>query len=456
MDYDTLKTKGPSQPLFLWDHLREKLNYVTGFGALYNSLFAARYASDSSIKDWPFIATFLLLLLVDCISSYWNNTFDHNVPAISSFPGSGTAADSNAFMYHYKPHLGPCFGGQWTFEHQFQHMSKFFSPDVYTGAPKFAYVHIMEAHRPGLDAMKTADAPLRDFLRYLTSLNDTIVVFMSDHGPYGIFARRLPFLRMIVPSGTYALPIVLACNFSSADFLTAELERSLFANQGRLFSSFDLYETLKHFAIGSLFHRAQLSTVFATKFIALGPEYLGPDLEQAKNITERYFGPSPTPAPTQSLFWPLPLRTCQEMGILLDPDFCICSKWKKLPTTDATVIAVAERALALENENLIPFKLKNTSRPASLNDSGSFCQNLTLKSIETASALGVASYTISLTINEGFRAPAEFSVEITFEKDLKSPVTSLHFYQLTTFSVYNSCRPPGAPSHTCICDPLPS
>lgn len=174
------------------------------------------------------------------------------------------------------------------------------------------------------------------------------------------------------------------------------------------------------------------------------------DLERARDVTAGYFGPSPTPPKAQSLFWPVPLRTCKDLQIVKDPDFCICSKWKSLPPTDSTVRAVAEHALAIENENLAPFRNNNTLQP---ND-GHFCQTLTLKSIESTTVLESTSYTISLTTNEGYPVLAKFSVDISFQSADRSAVTSLRFYQLTTFSVYKSCRPMNAPSHTCICNVL--
>lgn len=59
----------------------------------------------------------------------------------------------------------------------------------------------MEQHRGDYAGFRTGDMPTRDFLRDMVALNDTIIVFMSDHGPGVGFPRLTPFLRMIIPQG---------------------------------------------------------------------------------------------------------------------------------------------------------------------------------------------------------------------------------------------------------------
>lgn len=187
-------------------------------------------------------------------------------------------------------------------------------------------------------------------------------------------------------------------------------------------------------------------------FHFVGPVSLGSNLTEANEFAEHYFGPKATPANAQSLFWRVPLRNCRDLEIMMKPNRCICSQWKVLPVTDPIVIKVARIALTMENARFAAFT-RNSSTNTSPSFKDSICQNLTLKSIDDATSLGPTEFTMTLTVNEGYPSPTKFSVEIAFEKNPSTPVTSHSFYQQTTFAVYNSCRPPGAPQHTCICNP---
>ena len=226
-----------------------------------------------------------------------------------------------------------CTGPEISVERIFNYAVEFARTFVHS--PYFGFFWTNSVSHDDMNGLSSMDTRLRDMFANMENdhiLDDTMVIFLSDHGMrwggirntfVGWYEERLPFIYIRLPEW-----------FRREE---PEAYQSLVVNQHRLTSPYDLYETLRDVLIRA------------------GGE-----------------ANSSSGCPTcQTLFRPVPIeRGCRDAGV--SPHWCTCTAFKTDSTTDK--IAVEGTKKFLEHvENIIKqYKDKKGKR---------LCSKLKLKKI---------------------------------------------------------------------------
>lgn len=159
-----------------------------------------------------------------------------------------------------------------------------------TDRPLFGYIHLLEAHDSGQKTKggnvvraTALDPEFVNFFEEIEAQNDTVIVFLSDHGSWIVHNR--PFLHLLIPQR-----LLTSANDPGLLFMR------LFQNQLGMISGFDIHRTLHH--------------------LAQWPAESPPFLESSEGFR-----------PSISLFEATisEERTCEEARIPLD--HCFCEPW---------------------------------------------------------------------------------------------------------------------------------
>ncbi|KYQ50400.1 hypothetical protein ALC60_10517, partial [Trachymyrmex zeteki] len=188
-----------------------------------------------------------------------------------------------------------CTGPKLSFERIFDYAVNF--AQTFVGVPYFGFFWtntISHDNMNGISSMDTRVLKKFEFLEQEGILNDSMIIFLSDHGMrwgefrntfVGWYEERLPYIYIWLPEW-----------FRQKN---PEAQRALAVNQNRLTSPFDLYETLRD-------------------VLAIG----GGDADA-----------SPGCSTCQSLFAPVPReRGCQDAGVVYH--WCTCTAFKSVNVND--------------------------------------------------------------------------------------------------------------------------
>eukprot|EP00996_Jenningsia_fusiforme_P005938 NODE_705_length_1967_cov_46.187696_g652_i0.p1 GENE.NODE_705_length_1967_cov_46.187696_g652_i0~~NODE_705_length_1967_cov_46.187696_g652_i0.p1 ORF type:complete len:632 (-),score=57.52 NODE_705_length_1967_cov_46.187696_g652_i0:11-1906(-) len=139
-----------------------------------------------------------------------------------------------------------CLAGDFVHAYQLQHLQEAWSTYRRLGVRVASHSVFEEGHEGTLEVVSTLDSPLAELVKHFKiegHLNDTVIVFTSDHGlhmgPYwmtrpGRLEHKLPLLVMLFPRWfTQQHP---------------ETERALRHNAQSLVTAWDIYATLRHVA----------------------------------------------------------------------------------------------------------------------------------------------------------------------------------------------------------------
>ncbi|XP_076167170.1 uncharacterized protein LOC143146608 [Ptiloglossa arizonensis] len=218
-----------------------------------------------------------------------------------------------------------CTGPETSFDRILDYALEF--ARTFLGMPYFGLFWTTSISHENINGLSSMDSRLLSKLKYLERegvLNDTMVVFLSDHGMrwgpirntfVGWYEERLPFLYVWIPEWFRAE--------------RPDAYPSLLTNQHRLTSPFDLYETL----------RDVLS------------------LSGGKAV------PSPACPGCQSLLGPKPVplqRGCSDAGI--SSHWCACTAFKPADPHDPIVENGARAFLDHVDEHLATYKDKKGRR----------------------------------------------------------------------------------------------
>lgn len=206
---------------------------------------------------------------------------------------------------------------------------------TFFGLPYFGLFWTISVSHENANGLSSMDDRLLEKLRYLERegvLNDTMIVFLSDHGMrwgsirntfVGWYEERLPFIYLWLPEWFRA---------ERPDAYSA-----LLVNQHRLTSPFDLYETLR----------------------------------EVLTVSGGQADPSPGCATCGSLFAPVPKhRGCLDAGI--SSHWCTCTAFKPVDPEDPVVKKGAQAFLQHVDTVLDAYKDKKGRR---------LCAKLRLKKV---------------------------------------------------------------------------
>lgn len=199
-----------------------------------------------------------------------------------------------------------CTGPELSFDRIFDYGANF--ARTFAGAPYFGFFWTNTVTHDNMNGLSAMDARMLKRFEDLDEegvLNDTMVVFLSDHGMrwgqfrntfVGWYEERLPYIYVWLPEW-----------FRREN---PEAHRALAVNQNRLTSPFDLYETLRD-VVGLAGGEAEPSTGCST---------------------------------CQSLFSPVPReRSCRDAGIAYH--WCTCTAFRPVDRDDRIVADGARKFL---------------------------------------------------------------------------------------------------------------
>ncbi|KZC05444.1 hypothetical protein WN55_06414 [Dufourea novaeangliae] len=302
-------------------------------------------------------------------------------------------------------HLKYCTGPETSFDRILDYAIEF--ARTFLGLPYFGFFWTSSISHENANAISSMDARLSAKIKYLERdgvLNDTMVVFLSDHGMrwgpirntfVGWYEERLPFLYIWLPEWfrnerPYAYP-------------------SLRANQHRLVSPFDLYETLR--------------------------EVLSLSGGQAKA--------SPACADCRSLLGRVPRqRGCSNVGI--SSHWCACTAFNPADPRDPIVQKGAQAFLEHVNARVDPYKDKKGRR---------LCAKLRLKKLHrvdraldfTVSTDLAFFYLIQLAPGDG-----KFEVTVRYHENATYTVSDHEVSRLNAYASSAKCLDRGLKQY-CHC-----
>jgi Protein of unknown function (DUF229) len=254
------------------------------------------------------------------------------------------------------------------------------------------------------------DEKIKNYIEDLETreiLNNSIVIFLSDHGlrfgpvrftPNGWLEDRLPFLFMWLPPW-----------FREQH---PQIVQNLKINRNRLTNPFDLHMTLKHILELS----GRIDNI--------------PGAKSCPNC--------------QSLFKEIPWnRTCQEIGI--ETTWCTCASYVDIKNNSPIVINAVKYALKYIN-NLLD-EMKNGSK--------SLCAQLKLKTISLAkqSKLAESSFAVSdiLVVFETRPGGGKFEATIRYhEHDGRYEITGM-ISRLNMYGSEGGCVDVDYMRNFCVC-----
>ncbi|XP_020299718.1 uncharacterized protein LOC109863692 [Pseudomyrmex gracilis] len=199
-----------------------------------------------------------------------------------------------------------CTGPELSFQRIFDYAMNF--ARTFIGVPYFGFFWTNTMSHDNMNGISSMDANMLkkfEFMEQEGILNDTMVVFLSDHGMrwgefrntfIGWYEERLPYIYIWLPEW-----------FRREN---PDVCRALAMNQHRLTSPFDLYETLR-------------------EILVVG----GGDADS-----------SPGCSTCQSLFAPVPReRGCQDAGIPYH--WCTCTAFKSIDVSDSIAVGGVQKFL---------------------------------------------------------------------------------------------------------------
>jgi len=302
--------------------------------------------------------------------------------------------------------IGSCFGGERSNKAQYDWSTDFMTSSLYPGALKFLYQHNMMGHRPPDDmSFRQYEALAANSTRQWLKNKNTIIFQLSDHGNQHT-ARRNPFLLMYVPTNL----LRRYPNFGTA----------LHQNQGRLISTFDLHETLKH--------------------ILTFPNYS----RNCDGLCADENSPEGTVSTSISLFYTVPVnRSCVDAGIM--EGHCACGDGHKiLPFADRSkeVQYLMKNMVDWVNEKVTSVDGSNCSTLSDATLVGSVMYQPNTR-----------EYQVRFRVKEGLDGGAHFQIIARQNlKDLSWQI--IDRVQKTRYAVYESCSDPRVGAQWCICQPV--
>lgn len=301
--------------------------------------------------------------------------------------------------------IGSCFAGERSNQAQYDWSNDFMTSSLYPGTLKFLYQHNMLGHRPPDDmSFRQYEALTANSTKQFLENKNTILFQLSDHGNQHA-ARRHPFLLMYVPTSLLS---------RYPNYATA-----LNQNQGRLISTFDLHETLKH--------------------ILTFPHYS----RNCDGLCVDENSPEGTVKTSISLFHTVPPnRSCVDAGIR--EGHCACGHAHK-------VLPFASQSKEVQ------FLMKNMTdwvNDKVVSVKGSQCSTLS-----DATLVGDVmhepishEYIVRFRVKEGLDGGAQFQITaVKSPVDLSWKITDR--VQKSRYAVYESCSDPRVGAQWCICQP---
>ena len=304
-----------------------------------------------------------------------------------------------------------CFGGAPFAEQFLKYSSSMFRGYLDSGKrqPIFSYTHINAGHEISGKRIRQMDEALSTYLRNMASVEDTITLIFSDHGPK---TTDYSFKTMEGRAEIYDSLLFAIVPESVADFLGAERMYALATNQKRLLTTKEL-----HSSIMSIINpRDEKSPSQAGLFAVVSAN-----------------------------------RTCANISMKITA-VCKCGTWeKRFPDNDPQFLWLAEFALGYLN-NLIQEKHANNTKKK-----GGFgnCQRLVgfeFQKIRRRTSSDNYLITMDLITNprkEIFEVQATYPIQPRGRRD-DVRVTSQR--RVSIYRRYEKCVDATVPVELCVCD----
>ncbi|XP_033742168.1 uncharacterized protein LOC117328753 isoform X1 [Pecten maximus] len=337
-----------------------------------------------------------------------------------------------------------CYGGQ--FQHQFAlDYLRLYQTRMTSLQQRFiTFLETNVGHEDTGRRIKTLDQPLASYLKFASTLNDTLTILFSDHGnAYGNFMDislegRIemfhPFLMMVLPQGVQ-------------DKLGPAQSNALVSNQDKLISLLDLHHMLNHITLmGQTPHSPNTSTYEGKHLSSHRKSFLPPS--SYVKIKEQFH------VPDHGLLSKIsPFRTCDETPRIM-PNLCICEGFENTVRNDSHYVMFAHFALSKLN-NVI----HSQYRKSSPNSNSSFgkCQRLVLHSFRNVKTNFKKNHTVYITMELSVQLTSSRPLEVFFVA-LKYSLRTAGSLQLTRFdrttpySGFKVCADSGVDLNLCVCD----
>lgn len=276
-----------------------------------------------------------------------------------------------------------CLGGRYPFNIFIDYIKKFINS--FNKTPFFSFLWSTSMTHDDFNNAQYIDHDYLDFLKHLKthSVNNTILIFMSDHGIrwgefretyQGMMEERQPMLYIVLPE-----------DFKSQ---YPDAVNNLKVNERRLTTHYDLYETLKDLANTTLLTPIELSSRIKETDLA-----------------------EPIPRGI-SLFVPIPpIRTCEAAGI--DDHWCTCHQKHIISTTDPRVQQSARYIVKEINSMLQAYSQCQTLYLMSINEAVLLTSNKNIT--KRSSTKNFLDITVRIVTKPGF---GEFEGTIRHEPDV--------------------------------------
>ncbi|XP_069129563.1 uncharacterized protein [Argopecten irradians] len=332
-----------------------------------------------------------------------------------------------------------CYGGQ--FQHQFalDYLRLYQTRMTSLEQPFFTFLETNVGHEDTGRRIKTLDQSLASYLKFASTLNDTLTILFSDHGnAYGHFMDASlegriemfhPFLMIILPEG-------VRHKFGPAQ------SNALVSNQNKLISLLDLHHMLNHIAV-----MAQSSnTSTHRKKYTSSKSFLS--LSSYEKIKERFH------VPEYGLLSRIsPSRTCNVMPRIM-PNLCICEGFENTVKNDSHYVMYAHFAL-----NKLNAVIQSQYRKGSPTVNSAFgkCQRLRLHSFGNVKTNFGKNHTMYITMELSVRLvvsrPLEvFFVAIQYSLGTPGSLQLTRFDRTSPYSGFKVCADPGVDLNLCVCD----
>lgn len=345
-------------------------------------------------------------------------------------------------LHHERRHsLTYCLGYQHSADHVYRYALDFAT--AYRGEPFFGLFWTNTFSHNDISDPSSMDSTVRDYLLELADrriLNDSAVVFFSDHGirfgpvrhlHTGWLEERLPFMFVWLPEW-----------FRRAHPGAA---RALHANRNRLTTPYDLHVTLKdvlRMAVNGLHGgRNDDENTVDTAVPELPRTALPAELS-----TQSPALLAPSCPRCQSLFEPMPAdRSCAEAAI--DAHWCTCTPYRAHSVSDAIVLSVVRFVLKESNDELRQFDREHGHRAQR-------CAQLSMKRVSYAARAANGPNATEYTYLVVFQAsPGDGWFESTVVQDLNSGrfrVTG-SVSRLNSYASQSECMPNDRLRKYCYC-----
>ncbi|OWF45728.1 uncharacterized protein LOC110456681 [Mizuhopecten yessoensis] len=337
-----------------------------------------------------------------------------------------------------------CYGGQ--FQHQFalDYLKLYQSRMASLDQRFISFLETNVGHEDTGRRIKTLDQSLASYLKFASTLNNTLTILFSDHGnAYGNFLDvslegRVemfhPFLMMVLPEKV-------------RDKLGPDQTSALISNQDKLISLLDLHHMLYDIAVigqPSLFTN---TSTLQRKHLSTARNTVLP-LSYFPKIKEQFQVPDKGLLSRVS-----PSRTCDQMPRIM-PNLCICEGFENSVKNDSHLVMFAHFALSKLNS-----VIHSQYRRGSPDTNSSFgrCRRLVLHSFRNVKTNFGKNHTMYLTMELSVRLtrsqPTEvFFVALTYSLGRQGSLTLTKFDRTSPYSGFKACADPGVDLNLCVCD----